>query len=595
MADGMVDEHYNPFAGNEFIIWVRNMDNDQQAPNLYAWDQVGNKVAGEWPGTVLTNNETLDDGFKWFNYTLTDVEKAQFIFSLNGNNQSDNLESTAPEAFFYYYPSRGNQSERVELTEHPVAPATSTIYVYSPAEAPVINGEIVLSETVMGEHVMWYKYELTDKVTAFPMHITVTAGNGQQDVELVADATVYLSMADGMVDEHYNPFAGNEFTIWVRNMDDEYMAPTFYAWNQVGTEMAGEWSGTQLSESEILADAHRWYKTTLIDVEKAQFIFSLNGDCQSDNLESTAPEAFFYYYPGRDNQSERVERIDVVPEVATVTVAELVANEGTVDNPEETLVDSEITIYERWSEVFGGATLWHMSAFDGEGNWLDVTTTDGDNLPEIGTKYLARSFRASVFTYGISTQQDVNLVLMLDQADVQLIEVETGEPLSALQTYRLYSMTSDDVPVLNQTIVLMGYYNANDGALRAFSPNNGPQGMGVKLFGNHNLVDGKRYAITGVLYDRYSHDYVLPENAPIHLNAIDDEQYQGIGKIQLFGLAMSQSVEPTVTAIDNLNGVAVVREVSGIYNVRGQRVDDITEPGVYIIRYTDGSAIKVRK
>ena len=119
--------------------------------------------------------------------------------------------------------------------------------------------------------------------------------------------------------------------------------------------------------------------------------------------------------------------------------------------------------------------------------------------------------------------------------------------------------------------------------------------MGVMLYGNtDNLVDGRRYAVTGVLYDRYSHDFVLPQNGPA-LKEIDDEQYQGIGKIQLFGLAMSQSVEPTVTAIDNLNGVAVVREVSGIFNVRGQRVDDITEPGVYIIRFTDGTSTKVRK
>jgi hypothetical protein len=48
----------------------------------------------------------------------------------------------------------------------------------------------------------------------------------------------------------------------------------------------------------------------------------------------------------------------------------------------------------------------------------------------------------------------------------------------------------------------------------------------------------------------------------------------------------------TPTGIDNV-AVTGSKQIQGIYNVNGQRVTR-PEKGIYIIRYTDGSAAKVR-
>ena len=62
-------------------------------------------------------------------------------------------------------------------------------------------------------------------------------------------------------------------------------------------------------------------------------------------------------------------------------------------------------------------------------------------------------------------------------------------------------------------------------------------------------------------------------------------------------IAFRKYVEPptVVTAVEQPHTTATAREVSAIYTVNGQRLNDIAAPGIYIIRYTDGTIVKIKR
>ncbi|MBR5118687.1 MAG: starch-binding protein [Muribaculaceae bacterium] len=70
------------------------------APYLYSWEDGGTQHNGDWPGTLMTESETID-GVKWWTYTY-DVKPINIIFNDGNGSQTGNIEGLLSDSYFEY-------------------------------------------------------------------------------------------------------------------------------------------------------------------------------------------------------------------------------------------------------------------------------------------------------------------------------------------------------------------------------------------------------------------------------------------------------------------------------------------------------------
>ena len=124
---------------------------------------------------------------------------------------------------------------------------------------------------------------------------------------------------------------------------------------------------------------------------------------------------------------------------------------------------------------------------DGEGNWIMVTAADAV-FAEIINKDVLKGGTLKATLSGI----ELNPVLTASaapQEGSEIIEYEIAQ----------YNLADTFDPAVNQVIDVVGYWNANDGALRAYAPG-APQGASMTLdhsWGatSNTLQNGKRYTV----------------------------------------------------------------------------------------------------
>ena len=91
-------------ASATVTVNVRTSTGD--APYLYAWDGAGNKLNGEWPGTVMDESQTYTttvDGLVWFTQTF-EQDAINIVFN-DGEDpaiQSSNIMGVTGTAFFTF-------------------------------------------------------------------------------------------------------------------------------------------------------------------------------------------------------------------------------------------------------------------------------------------------------------------------------------------------------------------------------------------------------------------------------------------------------------------------------------------------------------
>ena len=207
---------------------------------------------------------------------------------------------------------------------------------------------------------------------------------------------------------------------------------------------------------------------------------------------------------------------------------------------------------------------------DGNGNWLKLTGqsfAEGDVIGNVA---------------GTISGLDLNPVMAVTsyQASEAIVDVApTSLNLGTIHREALTALKS------NEVAYFVGYYNAQTGELCAFSPDHGYGGLHIAMTTDNmtgSIVSGKQQKFTGVVSLKQAWD--APSGAPARV-AIDDDQ--AFENIQID--ATSASVATGVEAVKAIDG----KEIQGIYNVNGQQVKS-ADKGVYIIRYTDGTAAKVR-
>ena len=206
---------------------------------------------------------------------------------------------------------------------------------------------------------------------------------------------------------------------------------------------------------------------------------------------------------------------------------------------------------------------------DGQGNWLKVTGMNDVN-------------EGSYITNLRGTLSDVALNPVLAATAVEPIPAASITVTPKRLNLGTIHRTALTELKPNEVAQFVGYYVAERGELCAFSSGNG---LHLEMTMDNmvgQIVDGKQQTITAVVSLKNAWD--APAGAPARVAINDDQAFENIS-IDATAASVPTGLD-TVKAIDG-------KEIQGIYNVNGQQVNR-AERGIYIIRYTDGTATKVR-
>ena len=202
---------------------------------------------------------------------------------------------------------------------------------------------------------------------------------------------------------------------------------------------------------------------------------------------------------------------------------------------------------------------------DGNGNWLKVTGLElaKDDVIKnlVGEITLGTN---PVIAATASDESDANLAVAPTKVDIA--KESDGSAASTLSALKA-----------NEVITVKGYYFAADSKLKAFS---GGHGINIDVTTGHigALENGKQYEVTGTVNFKEAE---AGAPARIARAAADGSDIT---------LDITEGALPTgVATIKAVDG----KEIQGIYNLNGQKVTG-ADNGVYVIRYTDGTAAKVR-
>ena len=192
---------------------------------------------------------------------------------------------------------------------------------------------------------------------------------------------------------------------------------------------------------------------------------------------------------------------------------------------------------------------------DGEGNWIRVETVGNAQLIY---QYLNSQTIKGGTLKGTLQSKDLNPYLVVSTA------FEDGDNQVDFEIEKLY-LNDQFAPKVNQVIDIVGWWNEAEGALRAYEPGSGVQGMSLTLdtswgASSNNMQNGKRYEV------RCAINIKEPWNTKASGIMPRDYDYDFQNYI---GYALRMPDAPT--AIGTIAG-DYGNEIVNVYNVQGQLI-----------------------
>ena len=238
-------------------------------------------------------------------------------------------------------------------------------------------------------------------------------------------------------------------------------------------------------------------------------------------------------------------------------------------NGKEYIVGNELAIAEDF-EIVNGNTK-KVGATDNMGNYVALIVPADFEGKTVSSRDL-------VGTYTVENGNPIITASYIKEFDGEQIAYEP-------ETFNLSYIDQNGFNVKpSQVIYLQGYGDA-DGKLRSYR--NAPQGTSIVL---NNMSDiaiqpGYLYKMYGMMTLNEAWDIetqgIMPKIAPTDPRWFDN-----------YTFVATSGEETIITGIDNVNING--RQIEGIYNAQGQRVNE-NATGILIIRYTDGTATKIVK
>lgn len=276
----------------------------------YIWDKENNALSDSWPGTKVSDIETLN-GVEYYKYTLPDtITLANCIFT-DGSTQSEDILGIIQTGYYRmtemidgkYDTEKINASDgqgiAVYLEKNQITDIWGNIYYYAwnedlnPMTEYWPGTEVLETETVNG--VEYYKYIFDSSISS----LNIIFSNGSQqtaDIENI-DRDMYYSLKSFNGDvERVDPdtYTGDEskpISIYLKAKSvSAWSKVNYYAWNE--DELLGSWPGTQITTKETICGEEFYVYTFPEDVKLVNIIFN-NGSGQTANIENITTTTYF--------------------------------------------------------------------------------------------------------------------------------------------------------------------------------------------------------------------------------------------------------------------------------------------------------------
>lgn len=501
-------------------------------PEIVNVETTANNATVSWTGA----NDTYNLRYR------TSVKKVGFFDDFESNSLSGwtNLDADGDNNGWYIFSPFDIGINTVDANGNPYTLdfrcATSASYNGSALNPD--NWLISPQVELKGEFSVWLRNQDTGYPETFAIYLSTTGKN----VEDFTTVLVAETQAPALYSEYtadLSEYNGAKGYIAIRhfNSSDKFRLNVDNFHVKHGEDIpAGEWIVMENVSSPFVIEGLD--PDTRYDVE-------IQGVIDDDNVTEWTPVKWFETEKG------------------PITLAKaLVGKEGDVT------ISSNLKVVEA-NEIFA-------SASDGEGNWIVLFTAE-----PLDEGIVIANLQ------GIISGLDKNPSMTVESYDVSEAIVDVAEASFDLRT----AQASDITALKSAEIVsFIGCYNATSQEICAYEPDDDPAGIHLTAFTDYiseSAIENKLQKFTGLIQFAEAWDAPARHNGvPARVPIDGDNAIENI----LFYITDVEALTPT--GIDNV-AVTGSKQIQGIYNVNGQRVTR-PEKGIYIIRYTDGSAAKVR-
>ena len=294
---------------------------------LYAWDDGGTALNGEWPGTKMTQKRTIG-GVEFFYKTFTKSSpeySINFLFNKGDGDESKTQDVTGVggDVFYTFADGEARDLSNIYLAElyNPFVcidkpngqlPANKKVYINASygdakivyttdgsmpsASSPQATGKKELSFTTVGEDV------------------TVKAGLLINDnVKNVVTRNYTVVEATGSSSGSGN--TSGSITIYCKATS----APYLYSWEDNGTQHNGDWPGTKMTSNTTI-DGEKWWTYTY-DVNPINIIFNDGNGAQTADIKGLTGDSYFEYNGTTTATNVTAQHVDLsdadIPSCAT--------------------------------------------------------------------------------------------------------------------------------------------------------------------------------------------------------------------------------------------------------------------------------------
>ena len=341
---------------NSITVYVK-----ADAPYLYAWNDDGNALNGEWPGTKMTQKRTIG-GVEFFYKTFSKSSSDYSInFLLNDGDGDDSktqdVTGVAGDVFYTYSNNEARDLSNIYLAElyDPFVcidkpsgdlPANKKVYINaSYGDAKIVYTTNGSDPTATSQQATAMK-ELS--FTTVGEQVTVKAGlliNNQ--VKGVVTRTYNVVEATGAGSSN----TSNTVTIYCKATE----APYIYSWEDDGTQHNGDWPGTKMATSKTI-DGVKWWTYTY-DVKPINIIFNDGNGNQTSNITGLQNDSYFEY-------NGTTSATNVTSQHTDFTTADIPSCATWVDGQQFVYFESD-NYYEPYTWIWNTSTNFTNDAWPG--------------------------------------------------------------------------------------------------------------------------------------------------------------------------------------------------------------------------------------
>ena len=279
----------------------------EYAPFVYAWTEASGlkKLAGDWPGTKMTESEEINGEKYWF-YAIDGIDKFNVIVNNNNGGQTADITGVTGDIYLKY--DGGSNAQKVDAPVNTAAKVT-----FSPNGGDFQKTITVTATLSSNAKSGWYKIGNGEQVALTPgkpANFTLGADMMEGETKTV---TWSATNADG-VEKTGSATFNKQKEVVIPTPTGVYayfLAPSnwndihAYAWNG-GDEYAGSWPGvacTKTGEKKNGLDIWMWKydgdKTEL----PAKIIFNNNGNGNNQTGNFDFVNGAVYKRDGKTNET----------------------------------------------------------------------------------------------------------------------------------------------------------------------------------------------------------------------------------------------------------------------------------------------------